>query len=214
MTTLPDRLRTEIEKFGSIQKFQEDVSEKLNRRKGSSYRYVFDYLKGRRAPGLEFLQSASEVLGVRMEWLRTGEGERTEHDGFIAAQNARTQHNRDLKTHWDAARSLDKWVGEALPGGAHNLSGYSIVAIQAFVEEVYRTLGPRAFGVKAIGGWRPEAGLSEGLSVGEPDVRAFVEERFGSLQALSPDAPLWERFAAVHSLLAHLYIREFGGGRT
>ena len=215
MTTLADRLRREIKKYGSgsIRGFQRDVSKKLNRKDGSSYRYVFEYLNKGRVPSRGFLHGAAEVLGVRMDYLRTGEGPRTVHDGLTDEQIFRRDH-LDSKKPWDVVLSPDRWVRNALGDVADRLPSNAIVAIQGFVEEVYRTLGPQAFDVKKVGGWRRGAGYSGDLAIKEADVKAFMAKRFTSLEDLSKDAPAWERAAAVHSLLAHLYIREFGGGRT
>lgn len=56
------------------------------------------YLKGRRLPSIGFIEAAAHVFGVRFEWLRTGEGDRTEHGE--AANRVSTSAARD----YDAVR--------------------------------------------------------------------------------------------------------------
>ena len=43
---------------------------------GHSYRTLFNYLKGATEPSRQWIEVAAEVLGVRVEWLKEGNGER------------------------------------------------------------------------------------------------------------------------------------------
>ena len=51
--------------------------------RGSAYASVRSYCRGEKPPPLEFLEAAADVLKVRLEWLREGEGEPTEWDAQL-----------------------------------------------------------------------------------------------------------------------------------
>jgi hypothetical protein len=48
--------------------------------RGSGYASVRSYVRGEVRPGLEFVRSAADALGVQEEWLESGEGEMTSSD--------------------------------------------------------------------------------------------------------------------------------------
>ena len=76
-------LHRELEKQGiDVTVFQKEMKRRGVR--GSAYSTIWGYLKGRVEPAREFLQEASDYLGVREEYLLTGEGPRTENEERLA----------------------------------------------------------------------------------------------------------------------------------
>jgi transcriptional regulator with XRE-family HTH domain len=69
-----ERLRYAIEQWetGSVRAFHRAMRDSGVR--GSSYPTIHGYLQDRTKPTLEFLEAAAGVLGVRLDWLRSGEG--------------------------------------------------------------------------------------------------------------------------------------------
>ena len=76
--TLAQRIEKAIaEKFGgSIRAFQQALQERGVR--GSTYASVHSYVRGDATPGLEFVETAADVLGVRPEWLAFERGRPTQ----------------------------------------------------------------------------------------------------------------------------------------
>ncbi len=75
--TFGERLRRELEKRKmSVKRFQETLHEKKVR--GSAYSSVWSWLNDDKNPPLEFIRAAAKLLGVREQWLETGDGPRTE----------------------------------------------------------------------------------------------------------------------------------------
>lgn len=75
------RLRDAIGE-GNIRQFDRDLDKLVGARgeeiRGRSYAMIHRYLAGDALPSLEFLSAAAELRGVRLEWLVTGTGARTE----------------------------------------------------------------------------------------------------------------------------------------
>jgi len=73
--TVSERLRKALDwsDFTSIHSFKNAVVGQFPDVKGRSYSSVHSYFKGVNPP-LEFLEAAAEMLGVRIGWLRTGDG--------------------------------------------------------------------------------------------------------------------------------------------
>ena len=77
MSDTNTRLREAIQEVwgGSIRGFQREMERREVR--GSSYATIYSYLRGDTQPSRDFLEAAADVLGVRLRWLRFGEGEPT-----------------------------------------------------------------------------------------------------------------------------------------
>lgn len=76
MMTLGERLRLSIERWGGgIRGFQKEM--KAHEVRGHSMPSIYSYLDDEVTPSLDFLEVAADVLRVRLEWLRTGEGKPT-----------------------------------------------------------------------------------------------------------------------------------------
>lgn len=70
----------------SVSAFQEALHKKSV--PGSGYSTVFGYLKGRVEPAPEFVRAAAAQLGIRYEWLTTGDGEETEAEQTVTKKEA------------------------------------------------------------------------------------------------------------------------------
>jgi transcriptional regulator with XRE-family HTH domain len=53
--------------------------------RGSSYPAIDRYLRGQTEPSQSFLEHAAELLGVRLAWLASGVGEKTDAEAAVAA---------------------------------------------------------------------------------------------------------------------------------
>ena len=97
--TLGERLRLAIERWpgGGIKAFAKVVKDAA---RGSSYPYIHDYLKDRRTPSREFIEAAARILGVRTEWLATGNGAIERRRGGVIAlgtqADSRAMHRAEL----------------------------------------------------------------------------------------------------------------------
>ena len=80
--SISDRLNERIDhRFRSIREFQKAVEEVATEgMRGISYGSVYQYVKGGLEPPLSFLRPAADVLGVKLGWLITGEGPRTDDE--------------------------------------------------------------------------------------------------------------------------------------
>lgn len=97
MQTFGERLRWAIEEHGprpprrpsapgSIRQFHERIRGRVPSGQGATYAMLHRYLKGDTIPPAEFLDAAVDELSpVRREWLKTGDGERTESEQQVVA---------------------------------------------------------------------------------------------------------------------------------
>jgi transcriptional regulator with XRE-family HTH domain len=70
MNTLGSRLRAAIDEWGSIRSFIRDA--RLQGVQGSSEPAVYRYLRDESSPKADFLEAASIVLAISIDWLVTG----------------------------------------------------------------------------------------------------------------------------------------------
>lgn len=78
--TIGGRLKWAIHRAHlSVREFQRRLADQKVR--GSSYANIHRYLSNGRTPTIPFMEAASTVLGVRMVWLATGDGNAVE--GFL-----------------------------------------------------------------------------------------------------------------------------------
>ena len=82
--------------FSSINAFKEAINKDFAGVKGRSYSSIHSYFSQGIAPPLEFLEASAEVLGVDLNWLRTGEGSMEPQ-----------QHIGQTNAEWDGHGPLD-----------------------------------------------------------------------------------------------------------
>lgn len=80
--------------------------------KGTSYASVYEYVegKGKTEPPLSFLRPTADVLGVRLEWLITGDGLRTEEEHLVGAQEAQVEEAAALILEAGTGVSRDMFI--------------------------------------------------------------------------------------------------------
>ena len=83
MNTVGERLKAAIERRreegrGGLRQFSRTLAERGVR--GSSLPSIYTYLKDEAVPSVDFMEAAADVLRVRLDWLRHGEGEQTESE--------------------------------------------------------------------------------------------------------------------------------------
>lgn len=96
--SVAQRLDAEIQRqFGTVYKFQKELAARNKQRKpkdrikGTSTPSIHAYLKGGTdgsVPGVDFLQVAAEILGVRPSWLAFGTGPRSDEEERIERSKA------------------------------------------------------------------------------------------------------------------------------
>lgn len=104
--TFGERLRDAVDRWGSIRQFADVLKERGLSGKGATRTMIHRYLNDESVPPLEFIRMAATVLGVREEWLETGEGART-----TAGERAReaTQEGSETEA-WDIVREELFWL--------------------------------------------------------------------------------------------------------
>lgn len=81
VTTVGERLRAAIEESSlSVVEFTRRLEERPEAEafRGTSRAMIYRYFSGDASPTLGLLEAAAEILGVRLSWLVTGEGQQTE----------------------------------------------------------------------------------------------------------------------------------------
>jgi len=132
MDSVGKRLRLAIGRWGSIRSFQAAMEKHLQGTDvdGWSYPSINEYLKGAVSPRLEFLEPAAAILGVRLAWLASGDGEPTEEEERAAQAMAWAgPSNRALDLAWDAATEAWPVLREA--AGRHG-------SRSQFSEDIFR----------------------------------------------------------------------------
>jgi hypothetical protein len=92
--------RNELSARAFHQKFASRFGETVT---GSSYTAIHRYLRGENPQPLEFLASASDILGVRVEWLAFGDGEMTLEQAEIEEQRRSAAERFERRRVEDAA---------------------------------------------------------------------------------------------------------------
>jgi len=106
--TTGTRLRRAIEHSAlSIRGFQETIDKRDVR--GTSYAMIHRYLKDETEPPLGFIREASDILGVRVAWLATGQGEMSpEAEASDALQRTlAAERDQGADVHFDVKAVLD-----------------------------------------------------------------------------------------------------------
>ena len=226
----------------STHRLHQRVARLTDRARGSSYSAFRQYLSGQiQRPREEILRVAAECLRVRAEWLIHGNGSMTIGEEELkeerlrariaaeaakeptraALERARTiekvdegmAQNRERGGTFANVAKLETWARQGIRQSVANLPLLIEMAITEFVASVYTTVGPVAFNGQAEDHWSAEDARGD-LRVSESDVTTYAATLTQPLVGLAETAPEWEKAAAVHSLLATLYICEFGGART
>lgn len=84
--SIQQRLKDEVAKeWASLRQFQQAVEKTDPDARGVSYASVHAYVEGKEEvdPPLSFLRVAADLFGVRLGWLTTGVGPRTDDDGEL-----------------------------------------------------------------------------------------------------------------------------------
>ena len=86
------RLQAELNRPSQVLRSTRDFQKRVARTatkgaRGTSYASVYDYVTGKAEPPLSFLRPAAKVLDVRLEWLITGEGDRTQSESAWRTPN-------------------------------------------------------------------------------------------------------------------------------
>ncbi len=210
--------------------------------RGSSYSAFRQYVSGQiRRPRDEILKVAAGCLRVRADWLIHGNEPMTLAEEALKEEQLRARiaaeaakgptraalarartiekvdevmaHNREHGGTFANVAKLETWARQGIRQNVANLPLLIEMAITEFVSTVYTTVGPVAFNGSAEDHWSAEDARSD-LRVSESDVTAYASTLTQPLAKLAETAPAWEKAAAVHSLLASLYICEVGGART
>ena len=92
--SISERLKKELKARTpamTTRQLQKEVEKEAGKgTRGTSYASVYEYVegKGKAEPPLSFLRPAAEVLGIRLEFLISGEGPQTEEEHLVDAQGA------------------------------------------------------------------------------------------------------------------------------
>jgi hypothetical protein len=195
--------------------------------RGHTYSSVYDYVVGKVQPRPEWIATAAKILGVRAEWLASGEGEMTQIDQELTDNEALWESIEEEKEEWE---SLDRGqeVYEVFTSNlrtfisAHIDDEYSPFlslpteirsCLRQFLFRYYRSL----YTSRATVGTKPPDGdLPARLSIDpeklEPDfteIREFVRANFGQALAIRPQGS-GEFGSAILAQLSVLYLRYFG----
>ena len=232
------RLKTAMDRLEmNANQLHKHVASLTNKTRGSTYPAIRDYVSGRITnPRHEILKAAAECLRVRENWLIHGtppmtlteeEFEEEQIQARRAAEAAKEParaalakkvdevmaENREHGGTFANVAKLETWAQQGIRQNVANLPILMQMAITEFVSSVYTTVGPVAFNGQAEDQWSAEDARGD-LRVSESDVTAYVSTLTQPLARLAETAPDWEKAAAVHSLLASLYICEVGGARS
>lgn len=110
--TVGKRLAAAIaERFGSERSFEQALRRAAPKLRGTSRNTIRSYLRDDRPAPAGWIRQAANVLSVRLEWLVTGDGERTEAEE--AARRARPPETPDaLLRHLDMSVPFWSLLGE------------------------------------------------------------------------------------------------------
>ena len=229
------RLREELERYGwTVKEFIQRLGKHAS---VSGQTAIYKYVRGegKIPPPIDFLEDAARTLGVRFAWLAIDEGGKTESDEEsriqrdIQAKAASTRrvfgselesvvdevgaHNKEHGGSLENVAKLESWARHGVQKNVSHLPILIEMAITEFVSSVYTTVGPGAFKESVEDQWSEEAARGD-LRVSESDVTAYAATLTRPLSRLAETAPDWEKAAAVHSLLAFLYVSEFANAPT
>ena len=207
---LAERLKVEVTRWGSIRAFQRAIAATGVR--GSAYPTIHSYLKGATQPSDEFLTQAAKILSVRKEFLRTGQGHRTDAEAVLSQVSPipGVKVSPPQEVLYEVSRMAIKSLVEfEVP------TGFVTRTLSGFVAELYEERGPRPFGVDYDGWTGPETlkKTAPDLLIDEEDVRYYAKTFFGPLLSWPAHRPRWEEKVATASLLSALYLREFASVR-
>lgn len=201
-----ERLRREIERWGSIRGFAERMEQEHRDVRGASYPSIHRYLKGDRQPGARFVAAAAEVLGLRERYLATGVAPRTEEEGrdqHVIRGRDPEQVQRTTSAVLDAFRES---AGGARPIGVFGMDHL----ILAVVPEVAAWIGRNGLALPGLDDAQDE---QEGHRRYVEAARMLGRAVAGPLEALQLDATDWPEttkaqyvatlIASVMPLLAH-----------
>jgi len=191
--------------YETIREFQRVLPHTVT---GTTYSSVSKYEQGVRDPSEEFLEAASGILGVNPEWLRSGNGPRTQGEKDATVRRAEQEKSDVSAALWDLSEEVLEAYTQ-IPGPARRI-------IQDLIFDLYYQRGPAAFGVPWEGEWQgyesAKAAFPEVL-VDAADVHRYLEERLDSVLFEPPQASYGEHVAEWLSALTIVFLREFGSRR-
>ena len=205
--SVAQRLRAEIEAWGSIRRFSEQLGKVNPRLKGTSHTTVHKYLKGTVVPKRQWIIAASEMLRVTPEWLETGRGFRTwaADDASVVPDEALGWPDRGRIA---ASKELRNRIQRAL-NGLPRLPYQAETPLISFLQFLYVRKGPAALGGSFEGRWfqvfKDKIGADVGVTADQ--LRDYMKAEFGPV--LTDEGREWERVALTFTLLGSLYLREF-----
>ena len=111
MDTVGERLKAAIERRreegrGGLRQFSRTLAER--RVRGSSLPSLYTYLKDEAVPSVDFMEAAADVLRVRLDWLRHGEGEQTESEDELVERFTKNLDSATLVI-------AEQWLRSAYP---------------------------------------------------------------------------------------------------
>lgn len=172
---------------------------------GATYSSVSKYEQGVREPSDEFLETAAPVLGVTVDWLRTGRGPRTLGEQETSLRRAQQEKAAVSDALWRMSEEVLEAYTQ-VPGPARRI-------LQDLIFDLYYQRGPAAFGVPWEEPWRGYESAKEAfpeILVDPADIHRFLESRLGETLFEPPRATYGEHVAEWLAALSIVFLQEFG----